>query len=49
MMYTKKNKNQERHPAGHIRGRLPKKQSQGNSNRKNGSLKRSKAYRGQGK
>jgi hypothetical protein len=49
MLYTKKSKGQDRHPDGHTRGERPKKQSQGTKNRKSGSFKRSKAYRGQGK
>lgn len=37
------------HRDGHQMGDRAKKQSQGNSNRKKGSLKGTKAYRGQGR
>lgn len=48
-MYSKKNVKTHLHPQGHVFGNRAKKQSQGNGNRKKGSLKANKAYRGQGK
>jgi hypothetical protein len=50
MLYSSKTKkNADLHHDGHPFGRRQKKQSQGNNNRKQGSLQRSKPRRGQGK
>lgn len=40
---------QSLHKNGHVMGDFPKKTSIGNGKRKRGSLRRSKAYKGQGR
>jgi len=48
-MFSSKTNKKNLHRDGHIFGRRRKQQSQGNSNRKKGSFKSSKPYRGQGR
>lgn len=48
-MFSAKKSKDHLHRDGHVFGQRRKKQSQGNANRKKGSFKGAKAYRGQGR